>query len=136
MKNRSFVILLLSESPLSEIKLKAEKSSCLTKPDARSSGGEDDWLASGHLVDGNIKYDLHSLYDEQEKEDQYKIEAITDELGTDMKYVSLCAIVFIENCFEGLCSSWFWAIQCKLAPNPHKIMSQKCNNWRGSLSWT
>ena len=63
MKNRSFVILLLSESPLPEIKLKAEKSFCLTKPDARSSRGEDDWLASGHLVDGDIKYDLHSFYD-------------------------------------------------------------------------
>ena len=94
-----------SESPLPKIKSKAEKSFCLTKPDARSSGGEEDWLASGKLADGVVKYDLHSLYDAPKKEDQYKTEATTDELGTNVKYVSLCAIVFIENCFEGMCSS-------------------------------
>ena len=64
-----------SESPLPKIKSKAEKSFCLTKPDARSSGGEEDWLASGHLADGDIKYDLHFLYDVLKKEDQYKTEA-------------------------------------------------------------
>ena len=41
----------ISESPLPKIKSKAEKSFCLTKPDAGSSGGEEDWLASGQLAD-------------------------------------------------------------------------------------
>ena len=53
----------ISEGPQQEIKSKTENSFCLTKPDAKSSGGEEDWLPSGQLVDGNIKYDLHSFYD-------------------------------------------------------------------------
>ena len=94
-----------SESPLPKIKSKAEKSFCLTKPDARSSGGEEDWLASGHLADGDIKYDLHSLYYVPKKEGQYKREATTEGLGTNIKDMGLCAIVFIENCFEGMRAS-------------------------------
>ena len=71
----------ISESPLPKIKSKVGKRFCLTKPDARSSGGEEDWLASGQLADGDIKNDLHSLVDFTKKEDQYKTEATTGELA-------------------------------------------------------
>ena len=86
-----------SESPLPKIKSKAEKSSYLTKPDARSSGGEKDWLASGQLADGDIKYDLHSLYDAPKKEDQYKTEATTGELSTKNKDVKCFLLTLIRS---------------------------------------
>ena len=87
----------ISESPLPKIKSKVGKRFCLTKPDARSSGGEEDWLASGQLADGDIKNDLHSLVDFTKKEDQYKTEATTGELGTKNKDVKFFLLTLIRS---------------------------------------
>ena len=54
-------------------------------------------MASGQLADGDIKNDLHSLVDFTKKEDQYKTEATTGELGTKNKDVKFFLLTLIRS---------------------------------------